>query len=81
MNIAERNVPAEAAKRAALAELHVSSNLQMEYMDEKIKVFIQELSECEEIYEIERWQLRVMTYLDEAFGEGDLGRTTLTICY
>ena len=37
-------------------------------MDENIKVFIQELSECEETYEIERWQLRVMTYLDEAFG-------------
>jgi len=37
-------------------------------MDENIKIFIQELAKCEETYEIERWQLRVMTYLDEAFG-------------
>jgi len=37
-------------------------------MDENIEVFIQELAKCEETYEIERWQLRVMTYLDEAFG-------------
>lgn len=37
-------------------------------MDENIKLFIQELSECEETYALERWQLRVKTYLDEAFG-------------
>lgn len=37
-------------------------------MDENIKVFIQELSECEETYEVKRWQLRVFAYLDEAFG-------------
>mgnify|MGYP006387438097 FL=1 len=37
-------------------------------MDENIKVFIQQLEECEETYQIERWQLRVLTYLDEVFG-------------
>jgi len=37
-------------------------------MDENIKLFIQELSECEETCALERWQLRVKTYLDEAFG-------------
>ena len=38
-------------------------------MDENIKIFIQELVKCEEIYEIKRWQLRVQTYLIEAFGD------------
>jgi hypothetical protein len=38
---------------------------------ENIKNFIQELEKCEETYEIGRWQLRVMTYLNEVFG-GDI---------
>ena len=37
-------------------------------MDENIKIFVQELEKCEETYEIERWQLRVKSYLDELFG-------------
>ncbi len=37
-------------------------------MDENIKLFVQELEKVQETYEIERWQLRVKTYLDEVFG-------------
>jgi len=37
-------------------------------MDENINIFVQELEKCQETYEIERWQLRVKSYLDEAFG-------------
>ena len=29
----------------------------------------EELEKCDEAYEIERWQLRVKSYLDEAFGD------------
>ena len=37
-------------------------------MDENIKIFVQELEKCDETYEIERWQIRVKSYLDEASG-------------
>lgn len=37
-------------------------------MDENIKIFVQDLEKCEETYEIQRWQLRVKSYLDEVFG-------------
>lgn len=37
-------------------------------MDENLKIFVQELEKYEEAYEIERWQLRVKSYLDEVFG-------------
>ena len=37
-------------------------------MDENINIFVQELEKCGETYEIEWWQLRVKSYLDEAFG-------------
>lgn len=43
-------------------------------MDENLKIFIQELLKCEENYEVERWQLRVFTYLDEAFGNEKANR-------
>ena len=37
-------------------------------MGENLKEFVQELEKCQETYEIERWQLRVKSYLDEAYG-------------
>jgi hypothetical protein len=43
-------------------------------MDENLKVFIKELSECEGTYAIKRWQLRVFAYLDETFGNEKANR-------
>ena len=37
-------------------------------MDKNINVFVKELEKCDETNEIERWQLRVTSYLDETFG-------------
>lgn len=37
-------------------------------MDENLKIFVQELEKLEESYEVERWQLRVKSYLDEVYG-------------